>query len=223
MIFLSHILNEKVPTYGNRNRFVIEKKSSINNGDVANDSFIHTTVHVGTHIDMPYHFYEAGQTISDFEPNFWMFNNVLFFEIEPEDLIIKNEIISKLGEVVGGEKYEILIVKTGVCHNREEKIFWKKNYGFSPEIADYLKEHFPNIRVFGFDSISTSSFTNRKMGKEAHKKFLYPENPILLLEDMDLKQVDKNTKFKKIIISPLRIAKCDGLPCTVFAEVLDEY
>lgn len=223
MIFLSHILNEKTPTYGNRNRFVIERKSSIKNGDIANDSFIHTTVHVGTHIDLPYHFYEGGQTISDFEPNFWMFNNVLFFEIEPEDLIIKNEIISKLGEVVGGEKYEILIVKTGVCHNREEKIFWKKNYGFSPEIADYLKEHFPNIRVFGFDSISTSSFTNRKMGKEAHKKFLYPENPILLLEDMDLKQVDKNTKFKKIIISPLRIAKCDGLPCTVFAEVLDEY
>ena len=219
MIFLSHILNEKVPTYGNRNRFVIEKKSSINNGDVANDSFIHTTVHAGTHIDMPYHFYEDGQTISDFEPDFWIFNRVLFFEIESDDLIIKNELISKLNEVDNKDEYEILIVKTGVCHNRDKKLFWEQNYGFSPEIADYLKEHFPNMRVFGFDSISASSFTNRKVGKEAHKRFLDPKNPILLLEDMDLKQVDKNTKFKNILICPLRIANCDALPCTVFAEV----
>lgn len=223
MMFLSYILNEKTPTYGNRNRFVIEKKSSIKSGDIANDSFIHTTVHAGTHIDMPYHFYEDGQTISDFEPNFWIFDKVLFFEIEPESLIIKHELIAKLGEVGVAAKYEILIVKTGACYNRGDKTFWEKNYGFSPEIADYLKEHFPNIRVFGFDSISTSSFTSRKVGRDAHKRFLDSKNPILLVEDMDLRQVDKNTKFKKIIICPLRIAECDGLPCTIFAEVLDEY
>ncbi|MDW7776915.1 MAG: cyclase family protein [Methanosarcinales archaeon] len=223
MMFLSYILNEKTPTYGNRNRFVIEKKSSIKSGDIANDSFIHTTVHVGTHIDMPYHFYEDGQTISDFEPNFWISDKVLFFEIEPESLIIKHELFAKLHEVDVGAEYEILIVKTGACHSRDKKIFWEKNYGFSSEIADYLKEYFPNIRIFGFDSISISSFTSRKVGKEAHKRFLDPKNPILLLEDMDLKQVDKNTEIKKIIICPLRIAKSDALPCTVFAEVLDEY
>ena len=60
-----------------------------------------------------------------------------------------------------------------------------------------------------------SSFTDRLLGREAHKKFLNPVKPILLLEDMDLRNINENVVFKKIIIAPLRIAKCDGLPCTV--------
>lgn len=46
VIFLSHILDENTPTYGNRNKFIIEKKSDISKGDVANDSTINTTVHI---------------------------------------------------------------------------------------------------------------------------------------------------------------------------------
>ena len=33
----------------------------------------------------------------------------------------------------------------------------------------------------------------------------------------------KNTKLKEIIVSPLRISKCDGLPCTVFGVFDDRY
>ena len=76
-IFLSYILDENTPAYGDRNRFLVEKKSDISKGDVANDSSINTTVHIGTHIDMPYHFYEDGQTIEDFSADFWRFTNPL--------------------------------------------------------------------------------------------------------------------------------------------------
>ncbi len=222
MIFLSYILDEETPTYGNRSRFAIEKISSINNGDVANSSHIYTTAHIGTHLDMPFHFYENGQTIADFDPSFWTFTGVLFFEIEPKDLIIKDEILEILNCVSDKEKYTILLIKTGACHIRKKRKFWEENYGFSPEIADYLKNYFPNIRVFGFDSISVSSFAARKIGREAHKRFLDPHDPILLLEDMDLTQIDGSFRISRVIVCPLRIANCDGLPCTVFAEVLDE-
>jgi len=76
--------------------------------------------------------------------------------------------------------------------------------------------------VIGFDSISVSSFANRMLGREAHKAFLNPEKPILLLEDMDLREVNKNTNFKEIIVAPMRIAKCDGLPCTIFAKIKEQ-
>ncbi|WP_198003721.1 cyclase family protein [Methanococcoides burtonii] len=215
-------MEEDTPTYGNISKFWIEKRSSIKNGDIANNSSIHTTAHVGTHLDMPYHFYENGQTVIDFDPNFWIFNYILFFEIETEDIIIKNEILEILEEVENKEKYEMLIVKTGACNIRKEQKYWEENKGFSPEIADYLKKYFPNIRIFGFDSISVSSFVNRIVGREAHARFLDPSAPILLLEDMDLRQINKSTRINKVIVSPLRISQCDGLPCTVFAEVLDE-
>jgi len=218
MIYLSYILDENTPSYGNRNKFEITKQSSISNGDVANDSHISTTVHIGTHIDMPYHFYKDGQTIENYEASFWVFKNPLIVEIKPKNLVIKDELIEVLNQKIQikNTNYDILIVKTGICDLRASKIFWENNYGFDPEIYNYINEYFPSIRVLGFDSISVSSFQNRTLGREAHKRFLNPERPVLLLEDMDLQNVGEQTNIKEIIISPLRISNCDGLPCTVF-------
>jgi len=219
LLYLSYILDDTTPTYGNRNKFISEKKASIVNGDVANDSTINTTVHIGTHIDMPYHFFEDGQTIEDFSIDYFDFKNVLFFELEPQSLIIKDELIALLENVEQKELFDLLIIKTGICDKRDEDVFWKENYGFSPDLAKYIRDKFPNIRALGFDSISVSSFANRMLGREAHKAFLNPQKPILLIEDMDLREVNLDTKIKRIIVAPLRIAKCDGLPCTLIAEV----
>ena len=123
----------------------------------------------------------------------------------------------RLGEFVCN--YRLLIVKTGICNIREKEEFWSKNFGFHPDIYNYLIENFPNVKVFGFDSISVSSFSNRMLGREAHKRFLNPNRPILLLEDMDLRKVCSNTIFQEVIIAPLRIARCDGLPCTVIGRI----
>ena len=215
MIFLSYILNNTTPSYGNRNTFEQIKKSDISKGDIANDTNISTTVHIGTHIDMPYHFYEDGQTIEDYEVDFWIFKKPLIIELNQDELIINEKLIQKLNKIedIG---HDILIVKTGICNIRDKEIFWKENYGFHSDIYYKLKDKFPAIRVMGFDSISVSSFQHRTIGRESHKTFLNPKDPILLLEDMDLKYIDKSTNIKEIIIAPLRISNCDGLPCTVF-------
>ena len=220
MIYLSYILDENTPTYGDRNKFEQIKKSDISKGDVANDTIISSTVHIGTHIDMPYHFYEDGQTIESFDANFWKFKKPLIIEIYQNELIINEKLISILDKIED-DNYDLLIVKTGICNIRGEEKFWKENYGFHPDIYDYLITNFSNIRVIGFDSISISSFANRMLGREAHKRFLNPKKPILLLEDMDLKDIDENTNLKEIIVSPLRISHCDGLPCTVFGVMND--
>ncbi len=83
------------PTYGNRNKFICEKKSDILKGDVANDSSIETTVHIGTHIDMPYHFYENGQTIENFDSQYFDFANVLFIDYLPKNIIINSDLIEQ--------------------------------------------------------------------------------------------------------------------------------
>lgn len=220
-IYLSYILDEKTPSYGNRNQFNQIKKSDISKGDVANDTTIETTVHIGTHIDMPYHFFENGQTIEDFNCEYFNFKNIIFIELKPKNLIIKDELIKKLEKIENKIDFELLIVKTGICNIRNNKEFWESNFGFDPQIATYIKEFFPNIRVLGFDSISVSSFQNRMIGRKAHKAFLDPENPILLLEDMDLTKIDRDKKLKSVTIAPLRIANCDGLPCTVIGEIFD--
>lgn len=218
-LYLSYILDKDTPTYGNRNKFICEKQSNIVKGDVANDSTIETTVHIGTHIDMPYHFFEKGQTIEDFGIDYFSSKNILYIDFVPTNIIIRNDLIELLDKVDNKKTYEFIIVKTGICDRRDQEEFWKSNYGLDPSLADYIRGDFPKIRIIGFDSISVSSFEDRMLGREAHKRFLDPKQPLLILEDMDLRDLNKNSKINKLDIVPLRIAKCDGLPCTILAEV----
>jgi len=218
--YLSYLLDVNTPTYGNRNKFVCEKKSDISQGDVANDSTITTTVHIGTHIDMPYHFFEEGQTIEDFDVNYFSSAKILFINMKPENIIVKDDLIQLLEAVDKKEQYEFLIIKTGICHERDKKVFWESNYGFDPSLALYIRAKFPNMRIIGFDSVSVSSFANRMLGRESHRVFLDPKDPLLILEDMDLTNLDKHSQIIEMHIAPLRISKCDGLPCTVLAKVI---
>jgi len=218
-IWLSYSIDNNTPMYGGRSENLnLYKTSSIKDGKVANDTKIESTLHVGTHIDMPYHFYEDGQSIENFDIDFWFFDKPLFVEIEPKDFIVKEELISKL-QNIQDNGYDILIIKTGICTLREDEKYWSENYGFAPEIYDYLIEKFPSIRVMGFDSISISSWQDRDLGKVSHKVFLNPKKPILLLEDMDLNNVSEEANLNQVIVSPIRVNRCDGLPCSVFGFI----
>ena len=218
-IWLSYPINNNIPLYGGRNdNCKIYKTSSIVEGKSANDTRIETTVHMGTHIDMPYHFYEEGQTVNDFEIDFWFFKNPLFVELSPINFIIENELIEVLDQI-SDNSHDILIIKTGICNHRMEEKYWKENYGFSPEIYKYLVNNFRDLKVIGFDSISISSWQDREVGKISHQAFLNPKNPILILEDMDLTNLNMSVNLSEILISPLRIEKCDGLPCTVYGTI----
>lgn len=220
-VYLSHIISKNTPLYGGRNEhFNLFKTSDITEGKTANDTRIETTVHIGTHVDMPYHFYSDGQTIEDFSLDYWFFTKPLYVEIVPKGFVIFDEIVAILNQCTQND-YDILIVKTGIGVKRGTESFWQENYGFSPLLYDYLKSNFPSIRVLGFDSISISSWQERELGKLAHKAFLNPQSPILILEDMDLSFLHNSTTLKEVIIAPLRIEKCDGLPCSVIG-IIDE-
>jgi arylformamidase len=218
-ILLSHPLSKNTPTYGNRNRVVLAKISDIKAGDIANDTFISMSVHCGTHIDMPRHFFADGQTWSDFPLEYWNFINPLFIEIDSDNLIIKDELITMLEKVYYKDSVDILIVKTGACHKRTELKTVMNNYGFHPDTASYIRKRFPNVRAFGFDSLSVSSYTDRMTGRKAHKQFLNPDKPILLVEDMNLTEISTGNTLKRVDIAPLFIDQSDAVPCTVFAEI----
>ncbi len=215
---LSYDLGEDTPTYGDRDRVEIYKTSSMEKGDPANNTWIHTTTHAGTHLDMPCHFYDTDFGIEHFTPETWFVTNPLLVELQPRSYVIYEELIEQL-EGVEDNSVDMLIVKTGACENRDDKSYVLQNYGFAPELAELLRRRFPRLKMLGFDSVSVSSFTDRMLGRKAHKAFLDPRHPVLLLEDMDLRCVDKQSRISQIVVAPLYIKGSDGIPCTVFAEV----
>ena len=218
-IYLSYTLNPETPFYGNRPGPTIELVSNMQKGDPANNTRIDMSVHTGTHIDLPFHFFKNGQTIDSYSADDWMFYKPLIIEFQPKSLIIEDDLLALLSAVENKENYDILIIKTGLCYKRETLEYMTHNYGFSPLIASYIRDNFEKIRVIGFDSISVSSFQHRDIGRISHREFLNPDSAILIIEDMDLREINEETKCSQLIISPLRIDNCDGLPVTIMAKI----
>ena len=218
-IYLSYPLNCKTPAYGGEDSLKIQGKKRMEKGDSCNTQYWSLSNHLGTHIDFPRHFFCDGKTSSDYPPEFWIFFSPFIIDISPVEpgLIIQPEDVPLNGVP---ENMDMLIIKTGFSLLRDKDIYYKKNPGFAPGFAVFLRDHFPHLRVFGFDSISLSSFAHREIGHEAHRAFLDHSHPILLLEDMDLSVIDNSFKLKQIIVSPLLVENADGAPCTIFADVV---
>ncbi len=219
--YLSHILDNNTPTYGNAYNIDIKRTHSIGRGDIANESVISTTTHIGTHIDLPYHFFEHGETIESYEASYWIFDHPLVVELETDEAIIGKLLIHTLQKYQHLKETDLLMVKTGMEKYRESETYWKNNPGFDPALYKELIQLFPKLRAFGFDTISLTAYKHPHTGQKAHKAFLNPDKPFLIIEDMHLKGVSIEENISTVIVAPLRIAQCDGMPCTVIAT-LDE-
>lgn len=203
--FLSYFIDNNIPVYGGyENQVIISKKSSIDNGDTANSLNVFFNNHIGTHIDFPYHFNSEGKKSSDYDASFWVFNKIGFIECDIIEL--PNEINNIPNDI------ELLIFKSGFGKNRKDDVYWKSQPVIPSYLAKLFRNRFPYLRVFGFDMISLTSKLDRDEGKKAHLAFLV-ENDILILEDMNLK--DLSICPDKVIISPLQIGDADGAPCNV--------
>lgn len=212
-IFLSYPLNSETPAYGNGEGLSVEQVSSIERGDASNTQRWHLQNHLGTHVDAPHHFLKDGKVITDFQADFWVFHHVTVVSAEAiRDLIISPEVIN----IILPEKTELLLIKTGFGNKRGTSEYWEKNPGLHHSWANWLSEKAPKLRAVGVDTISISSWQNRKEGRKAHRAFL---GSLVLIEDMDLRIVNTKTCFVRVIIAPLRVAGSDGAPCTVIGEV----
>lgn len=220
MIYLSHFIDNNSPVYGNDDGFKAKQLKSINAGDTANTQLWQLPNHLGTHIDLPRHFYKGGRVLNDFSPNYFSCKNIAYVDLS---------FCIRSGMLIGPEFFsdrcldssvEAIIVKTGFGTFRKEDMYWKENPGFDSGLAEYLRERFKRIRFFGFDSISLTSYMWRDKGKVVHKEFLQDDHPIIPIEDMNLDILGQNSIIQKMIISPLLVNGADGTPVTIFADVL---
>jgi arylformamidase len=208
------------PFYGGDNSFQVEQLRSMSAGDTCNAGRWSFPNHAGTHIDLPRHFVPYGNCMDDYSPDFWFFRNITLVDISSfmSGSAIGPSILEKSHV---SPSVELLLLKTGFGRVRTTPAYWRENPVFTPELADYLRNRFPSLRVFGFDSISISSWTDRVTGREAHRAFLGGERPILLIEDMNLEAVEESMSFSMVMVAPLLVTGADAAPCTVIAEVVE--
>ena len=214
VIWLSHPLAIETPAYGGGEGMKIEKMTQTAEGDTANTSRFILPNHLGTHIDTPRHFFDRGASVMDYPARFWIFDAPLLVDVPGEDghLVTPKDV-----EEAVTAQTDILLLRTGYETFRGTPRYWEHNPGLTPELAKWLRKHYPNIRVIGMDLISVTSRHHREKGRETHRAFLDPDaygNPVLPIEDMSLANVDR--ALNRVIIAPLRVMNADGGPCTAF-------
>lgn len=218
LLILSHIIDKSTPTYGDRDKFISEEISEISKGASANSSkWIFETNHLGTHIDMPRHFFDDAKTLTDFSPDFWVSEKVQVVEIpcKTAKLIQQTDLKEQIQEDA-----DALIIRTGFEKFRGSEKYWNDNPGLSDEFGFWIRANRPKIKFVGFDFISLTSWKFRAEGKLAHKAFLDPSgkgDPVCIIEDMALKNCPK--AIKKLFVAPLLVKNGNGSPVTVFAEI----
>lgn len=218
-IYLSYPLSEKTPLYGNGKGISLKSDQQQDKGDSCNTMLWSFPNHSGTHIDAPKHFNSNGKTITDYPPEFWVFNKVELIDIShavDDSQLIEPEIFPEFKV----KDPELFLIKTGYGKYRGTDRYTLTPPGISANVAKWLRDRYPSIRCVGMDIISVSSYSNRVEGRKAHHAFLSHIKPLLLVEDMDLTSTNQNTVLHEIIVSPLFVQGTDGSPCTVFATVL---
>lgn len=216
-IYLSYLLENEVPVYGGSGSLNIKDIRSLRRGDPANAFSFIMENHWGTHIDCPVHFFDNGKKVSDYIANFWHFYKpqVLKITAKPGQIIGKQDLNVKINP-----ETDLLLLKSGWGKFRDKDIYSFQNPGLDPIIGIWLRNEYPLIKAIGFDWISLSSYTNRELGREAHKAFLYPASegkPILIIEDMLLP--DDMQNLSQVWVVPIRIEGIDSAPCTVIGVI----
>ena len=168
-----------------------------------------------------FNFSDDGLKSSGYKAGDFIFNSVDIVDISDitiHDLIIRSE---HLNFDSLDDNADFLIIKTGFTNKRYQDEYWEKGYGFHPETANHIKQHFPQIKAIGFDLISLNSYQHRPLGREAHKAFLV-ENNILIIEELDLRNLDATDKIKTLIAAPLLLENADGAPCTILIDTYED-
>jgi kynurenine formamidase len=216
--FLSYELSPALSNYGGAAGIHIDWIRRIDQGDTSNNSALQLPAHTGTHIDYPFHFLADRKNGSEYDANDLIFHNCILVDIQaikPQNFLITPDDLEQVISTTS-DKADLILFKTGFCYRRDEESYWKYNWGFAPACAGFLKSKFPLLRAIGFDLISLTAYQQRETGRLAHKEFL-GTHQLLIVEDMDLRNISDTEKISTVIISPLRFIGADGAPVTVWA------
>jgi arylformamidase len=219
LIPISYPLNRDAPLIPGTVPLSITSIQSIADGDLHNESLISFSGHSGTRIDLPRHSCMAGGTVSDLLAPESVFEPAYCIEIrkEGEDVLRPQDFWPFLP---GIHDAKALFVKTGSGNIRgvNPDIYATVHPWVHPDVPDLLRCEFPDLRVFGIDTISIASPSHTDEATACQRAFLCESPHIFLLEDADLsygKLLDESWILR---VYPVLFDDLDGVPILALAE-----
>jgi arylformamidase len=173
----------------------------------ANVSFVHMSVHTGTHVDAPKHFFKEGKDVSEI-PLEQLIGPAKVFHIHNHNCITFREI--RHLPIVKGDR--VLFKTRNSEANWARQPFMTDYVYLETNAALFLKNR--GVICIGVDYLSVSSGNN---AEEVHKILL--ENELLIIEGLNLANIDEG--IYDMICLPLKIKDADGSPARVLLKRSD--
>jgi arylformamidase len=201
LIDVSVALDANLPTYPGNTPFRIEPIQRIAAGNHANLSTVHMSLHAGTHVDAPWHFYDEAPGV----------------ESLPLDLLIGRTRVIELTTRKGVTAEDLapfdlsedvrVLLKTANSRLWGSADFHADFVGVSESGARHLVDR--GIKVVGVDYLSVEVF--KTPGAPAHHTLL--GSGVIVIEGLNLRDVEAGVY--EMFCLPVRIAGADGAPARV--------
>lgn len=203
LIDLTHVFDSSTPVYPGDPKSSLVQTAFIDK-DTYNDHKLVSQMHVGTHIDAPFHMINNGKLINEIPLETFIGHGVLINAENKKEInvILLNNIKINSGDIV--------LVYTGFSKNYYDKKYFENCPIVNNEFAEELIKR--KIKMIGFDF----SGPDVDLSWPVHKIFLGANIPII----ENLNNLDKliGTSNFEIIAFPLNL-KSDASPLRVLAKI----
>lgn len=200
IIDISVPLQPQMPIWPGTVGFKLQRTKRLEAGDVANVSRLDTDVHVGTHVDAPWHFLAEGSTVEQMCLEDLM-GPVVVADLPNVSAITTDDLAGL--KLPAGTKRLLL-------HTRNSKLWAEGVSEFQPDFvaltadaAEWVVEQ--GIRLVGVDYLSVQRYEDSQLTHEILLKA-----GVVILEGLNLTGVQSGCY--KLICLPLKLVGAEGAP-----------
>lgn len=204
LIDITHIFNEETPIYPGDSQTQLTKYKTIE-ADYYNAYQLFTSLHTGTHIDIPMHLIDDERMVKDFDVNNFIGNGVLLDVRGEQCIAMKPEYDKMIKED------DIVLLYTGFDQYYYETKYFTEHPFVSDELGEFLVSR--KIKMLGMDMPAPDypPFT-------FHKSLL--SNGIFILENAANLEELTNLAAFEVMAFPLKISAEASLVRAVCREKL---
>jgi arylformamidase len=199
---ISLTITPDLPTWPGDPQIVLERFSKMEEGAACNVTQISACVHIGTHVDAPYHFLGDGTQTVDQIPLSLLTGRAYVLHL-PDQVDLITAAVLEQAAIPPRTRRLLFKTRNSAYWRAGVNRFQEDFVAISPDGAQFIVEH--GIRLVGVDYLSVAPFA---APEPTHELLL--KGGVVVIEGLNLSQVSQGRYT--LYCLPLKIAGADGAP-----------
>ncbi len=197
---ISLTISPDIPTWPGDPKVHLERFLELEKGDPVNAMKMSMSVHSGTHVDAPCHFFKNGSAVDELVMK-TLTGRAFVLHLPEADLVTAK--VLEQAELPPRTRRVLLKTRNSEYWLKKEKEFHEDYVAVSPDGAQYLVDR--GVQLVGVDYLSVAPYLD---GGATHRILL--ESGVVIVEGLDLSGVSDGRY--NLYCLPLKIEGSDGAP-----------